>query len=115
MQSTRTPEEYVIPKAAVRLMEHAEAHGWTVRSAWAADTGGSPHFTLALGRLLAGPELAMWRGDRWEYRITWHSRGLPARCMRLFGGWEITPGHPSASNLPSLTKVQEVISNHPVR
>ncbi|GAB1326915.1 hypothetical protein ACE1SV_12540 [Streptomyces sennicomposti] len=113
MKLTEAPTGYEMPKSAAALVEHAQANGWVVRSAWGEDSGGSPYVTVALGRLLTGPEVTMWRGNRWEYQITWHSRGLQAGRLRLFGGWEITPGNPAAHNLPSVAKIRETISNYP--
>lgn len=113
MQLVQAPEGYRMPRAAADLIEHARAHGWAVRSAWAADSGGAPYVTVALGRLLTGPEITMWRGNRWEYQVTWHNRGLAPGRLRLFGGWAITPGSPAAHNLPSVKAIQEEITAHP--
>ncbi|MEU1074343.1 MULTISPECIES: hypothetical protein [unclassified Streptomyces] len=113
MQTTQAPTGYAMPKAAADLVEHATAYGWKVKSVWGKDSGGAPFVTVMLGRLLTGPELTMWGGDRWEYRITWHGRGLPVGRLRLFGGWAVTPESPATHNLPSVKAIREVVMSNP--
>lgn len=108
------PEGYRLPKAAADLISDAEANGWQTGHSWGEDTGGSPFVSVVLLRRLVGPELTKWSGDRWEYRITWHNRGLAAGRVRLFGGWEVTPQNPAAHNLPSLKAIRRTIADNPL-
>jgi hypothetical protein len=110
------PPGYGLPALAAGLVAHAEAHGWQTLVQWTRpDYDGEPFVTVQVGRALTAEEREHHHGDRWTYRLTWHSRGCPPGRVRLFGqGSAITPDEPSGrSPAPSVKAVRAVIEAHP--
>lgn len=109
------PAGYSTPPAALRLVEHARAHGWEVVAQW--NPPGSdvePQHHVEVGRVMRPGEVPDARGDSWRFRLTWHSRGCPPGRVRLFGrGCAITPTRPVWADAPSLKAIHAVICAHP--
>jgi hypothetical protein len=109
------PAGYALPKLAADLVAHAEAHGWTTLTQWTAlGYGGAPFVTVQVGRLVTEADGYLGLGDRWTYKLTWHSGGCAPGKVRLFGnGIAITPDNPGAGYAPSVKAIRAVISEHP--
>lgn len=114
------PAGYTLPAAAQRLIDHATGHGWQALVQWYPAPGGDetaePFVQVCVGRYLTATEQAAedHRGPRWQYLLTWHSRGCPPGRLRRFGqGLAETPTHPATHDAPSLTAITNVITAHP--
>lgn len=109
------PEGYALPKLAVDLVAHAEAHGWVSLAQWTApDYEGEPFVSVQVGRQLRDGEMPGARGDKWVYKLTWHSRDCAAGKVRLFrGSSAVTPDQPAYSDGPSVKAIRAVIEQHP--
>lgn len=112
---TVPPQGYGLPKLATELVAHAEAHGWVSLMQWTPpDYEGEPFVTVQVGRQLRDGEMPDARGDKWIYKITWHSRGCVTGRVRLFGGTSaVTPESPAYSGGPSVKAIRAVIERHP--
>jgi len=109
---------YTLPRAAGQLVKRARECGWRSRVVWTSvRTGhaGEPFVTLRVSRVLTEVELeeGEYRGDRWYFRLVWHSRDCPAGRLRLFSCLASTPDHPGWAPGPSLKGVSGVMSAHP--
>ncbi|MEU0992323.1 hypothetical protein, partial [Streptomyces sp. NPDC005953] len=113
------PTGYTLPKAAADLVAHAAEHGWTTLVQWAPAPGHEeeirePFVTVRVGRRVTAADGYLGTGDRWEYRLTWHSRGCQPGRVRLSGsGLAVTPENPSEGSAPSVAAIRAVIAQHP--
>lgn len=110
------PDGYCLPKLADDLVTLAQAHGWQTLAQWTPPGySGEPYVTVQVGRLISPAERESYRGDRWAYKLTWHSRNCPAGKVRLFGqGTAVTPDDPSGrAGAPSVRAIRAVIAAHP--
>lgn len=111
------PAGYELPKIAVDLMAHAREYGWLTSSQWSAPSYvGEPFVKVEVGRKLDEQEREQRRGDRWLYRLTWHSRDCAPGRVRLFGsGSASTPDYGSAEqhDAPSVKAIRAVIAANP--
>lgn len=110
------PEGYSVPKAVTDLLTHAKAHGWLTAARWTSPTyEGEPFLTVQVGRLVTDEERDDYRGDRWLFSLTWHSRDCaPGKVKRFGQGTAVTPDHPSTHYAPSVKAIRETIATHPV-
>lgn len=118
------PAGYTLPKAAADLIEHARENGWLARATWVhGDDIAEPFVGVYVGRLLldgeepvdASDPYAPVRGDRWAYRVTWHSRDAKPGRVKLFRkSLAITPWCPARHDGPSVKGIRDVISRHPL-
>ena len=108
------PEGYELPKLAADLVAHAEMHGWMALVQWTPPGyEGEPYVTVQVGRLLQDGEMPDARGNKWTYKLTWHSRGCMPGKVRLFGGSSaVTPEQPVYGNGPSVKAIRAVIAAH---
>jgi hypothetical protein len=111
------PAGYALPKLAADLVAYAETHGWTTLVQWTAlGYDGAPFVTVQVGRLTTEADGYLGLGDRWTYKLTWHSGGCAPGKVRLFGsGVAVTPESPGAGSAPSVRAIRAVIEQHPVR
>lgn len=118
---TDAPAGYELPSLAADLIERAGSHGWKTAVEWFVD--GEPFVHVHVGRKLITGEVpvdpadpyATVRGDRWLYRVCWHSRGAKQGRMKLFRGTLAqTPWRPQWADGPSVRGIRVVISRHPV-
>lgn len=109
------PAGYELPRIATDLMAHAEAHGWTAGVQWTQPSySGEPFAVVEVGRKLDGLERDQHRGDRWRYRLTWHSRDCVPGKVKLFrSGLARTPGNPADHDAPSVKTIRAVIEANP--
>lgn len=117
------PEGYALPKLAADLMACAEANGWLTRAIWVAGPEiEEPFVSVDVGRKLAPGEdpedpsdrYAPVRGDKWAYRVTWHSRGCAPGKLRLFRQpLASTPWRPAHHDGPSVRRIQDMILAFP--
>ena len=122
--STDAPDGYTLPKQAADLATYAAAHGWLTRTIWVAGEGiDEPFVTVDVGRKLADVEdapvdpsdqYAPVRGDRWAYRVTWHSRDAQPGKLKLFRRpGAVTPWRPAYHDGPSVKGIMQIISRFP--
>lgn len=109
---------YALPRAAGQLVSRAREYGWLSRVVWTSVRNGhvdEPFVTVGLARVLteAEQDSGAYRGDRWRYRLTWHSCDCPVGRLRLFSSLAWTPDHPGWGPGPSLKAVRAVMSAHP--
>lgn len=111
------PQGYALPKLAADLVAHAEAHGWATLVQWTAlGYDGDPFVAVQVGRLVAEADGYLGLGDRWTYKLTWHSRDCDPGKVRLFGsGTAVTPANPGGHYAPSIKAIRAVIEQHPAR
>lgn len=111
------PVGYTLPKAAADLIPYARAHGWEGRAQWTPPGAVPVWVTVHIGRIRTATEQAalhLGTGDRWYYRLTWHSRDCPPGRVRRFGqGLAETPDRPATHDAPSLRRIRETITAHP--
>ncbi|MFI0736830.1 hypothetical protein ACH4PU_01795 [Streptomyces sp. NPDC021100] len=108
------PHGYALPKAAADLVAHAAALGWRTLVWWGTSSSDEPFVTVQVGRLLEQDAQPDHRGDRWTYRLTWHSRGCPPGRVRRFGRCLAqTPDQPWTHDGPSLKSIRQVVTDHP--
>jgi hypothetical protein len=109
------PAGYELPKAATDLLAFAEAHGWMAQAQWTSpEYDGEPYVSVQVARRVTEAERDQYRGDRWSYQLTWHSRDCAAGKVRRFGsGTAITPGSPSTHDAPSVKAIRAVIEANP--
>lgn len=109
------PEGYSTPKAVADLMAFAESHGWRTSAQWTAlGYAGEPYLTVKVGRLVPTEDREEYRGDRWVYSLTWHSRDCAPGKTRRFGqGTAQTPDRPATHGAPSVKAIREVIAANP--
>jgi hypothetical protein len=112
------PTGYTLPPTARRLIDHATAHGWQTAARWYPPPGAEHAEVLVevlVGRRLTPAEAAEdHRGEKWEYTLSWHSRGCQPRRLRLFGqGLAETPADPAVHHAPSVASITAVITAHP--
>ena len=114
---TTPPQGYELPKLAADLVAHAEAHGWLSLVQWTPpDYPGEPFVSVQVGRRLQEGEMPDARGDKWVYKLTWHSRGCAVGKVRLFvRGTAATPDSPADSDAPSVKEIRAVIAANPVQ
>jgi hypothetical protein len=110
------PAGYETPKAVTDLVAHATAHGWSTSAVWTAlGYAGEPFLTVQVGRLVSEDDREDYRGDRWVYSLTWHSRGCAQGKVKRFGqGTAVTPDQPATRYAPSVKAIRETIAAHPV-
>jgi hypothetical protein len=110
------PEGYAVPKAVTDLLAHATAHGWRTSAVWTAlGYEGEPFLRVQVGRLVSEDDREDYRGDRWVYSLTWHSRGCAQGKVKRFGqGTAVTPDQPATHYAPSVKAIRETIAAHPV-
>lgn len=112
------PAGYTLPKAAADLVAHAEAHGWLTLVQWDPEPGYEgdceTFVTVQVGRRVVASDGYVGPGDRWVYKLTWHSRDcLPGRLRRFGAGHAVTPDCPAGGCAPSVRGISAVISTHP--
>lgn len=109
------PEGYTLPKQAADLVAHAEAHGWLTLVQWTAlGYDGDPFVAVQVGRLTTEADGYLGLGDRWTYKLTWHSGGCAPGKVRRFGsGSAVTPANPASHYAPSVKAIRTVIEQHP--
>ncbi|MFD9442100.1 hypothetical protein [Streptomyces sp. NPDC060001] len=109
------PEGYSTPKAAADLMAFAESHGWRTSAVWTAlGYEGEPFLTVQVGHLVGDESREQYRGDRWVYSLTWHSRDCAPGKTRRFGqGTAQTPDKPATHGAPSVKAIRDVIAANP--
>lgn len=109
------PNGYELPRLAADLMAHAEAHGWTARVSWTPPGySREPYTDVEVGLMLDGLEREQHRGDRWYYKLCWHSRDCAPGKVRLFGsGLAQTPDSPRVRDAPSVKAIRAVIEANP--
>lgn len=109
------PAGYELPKLAVDLVAHAEAHGWLSLVEWTPpDYEGEPYVSVQVGRQLAEGELPDEPGRKWIYQLTWHSRDCaPGKVRRFRAGLARTPDRPMPHDGPSVKAIRAVIEQHP--
>lgn len=120
---TEAPDGYTLPKQAADLMAHATANGWLTRAIWVHGPDiEEPFVSVDVGRKLAAgeqpvcptDEYAPVRGDKWAYRVTWHSRDCKPGRLRLFRKpLAATPWRPAHYDGPSVKGIRDVIARHP--
>ncbi|MBT2412699.1 hypothetical protein J7I94_19395 [Streptomyces sp. ISL-12] len=108
------PAGYAVPKAVSDLLSFAEAHGWRTSALWTAPGyEGEPFLNVQVGRLVPVNERGNYRGDRWMYSLTWHSRDCAPGKVRRFGqGTAVTPDNPATRGAPSVNAIREVIAEN---
>lgn len=109
------PDGYTLPRPAANLVSHAQAHGWLTLIQWTPPGWDrEPFVTVHVGRKVMAGELDDARGDRWSYKLTWHSRDCQSGKLRLFGsGLASTPDRPASHDAPSVKAITAVIAQHP--
>lgn len=108
------PEGYALPSAAETLISHARTHGWKTSVEWTSTGGREVFATVRVGRRVLPEETTGFRGDRWKFSYTWHSRGCAPGRLRLFGsGLAETPSSPRTHDAPSLKKTRQIIHDNP--
>jgi hypothetical protein len=109
------PEGYSLPKAVTDLISYAESHGWRTSALWTAlGYDGEPYVKVDIGRLVPADERDEYRGDRWVYSLTWHSRDCAPGKVRRFGqGTAVTPDNPATRGAPSVKAIKAVIAGNP--
>lgn len=117
---TVPPAGYTLPSAAQRLIDHATAHAWQGIAQWypppGQDDDAEPQLRIIVGRYLTTEEQAAeyHRSNKWQYTLTWHSRGCAPGRLALFGqGLAVTPDDPAVGCAPSVTAITAVITAHP--
>jgi hypothetical protein len=120
--TTGAPDGYTLPKAAADLIALAEANGWLARAIWTSEEVDDPFVCVDVGRKLVDGEepvdpadpYAPVRGDKWAYRVTWHSRDARPGQLKLFRRpLAATPWRPAHHDGPSVKGIREVIERHP--
>jgi hypothetical protein len=110
------PAGYALPAAAAGLVAHAEAHGWLTLVQWTSlGYDGAPFVTIQVGRQLREGEMPDARGNKWIYKVTWHSYGCQPGKVRLFSSGAETPGRPVYHDGPSVKAIRAVIEQHPAQ
>jgi hypothetical protein len=109
------PAGYAVPKTVSDLLSFAEAHGWRTSALWTAPNyEGEPFLSVQVGRLVPEEEREDYRGDRWVYSFTWHSRDCaPGKVRRFRQGLANTPDNPATHGAPSLKALRDVIAANP--
>jgi hypothetical protein len=109
------PAGYTVPKAVTDLLAHAKAHGWLARASWTPPNyEGEPFLRVEVGRLVTDEEREEYRGDRWMYSLTWHSRDCaPGKVKRFGQGTAVTPDDPATHYAPSVKAIRAVIADNP--
>lgn len=109
------PEGYRTPKAAAELIAFAELHGWRTSALWTSiGYAGDPFLNVEVGHLVPDEEREEYRGDRWVYSLTWHSRDCAPGKTRRFGqGTAQTPDNPATHGAPSVKGIRDVIAANP--
>ncbi|WP_405620339.1 hypothetical protein [Streptomyces sp. NBC_00076] len=109
------PEGYSTPKAVTDLLSFAESHGWATSATWTAlGYAGEPFLNVKVGHLVPEEERENYRGDRWVYSLTWHSRDCAPGKTRRFGqGTAVTPDNPATHGAPSVKAIRDVIAKNP--
>ncbi|MFH8405479.1 hypothetical protein ACH4FX_11995 [Streptomyces sp. NPDC018019] len=114
LMTSTPPDGYAVPKTVTGLVTYATAYGWKTLVQWAADSGGNPFVNVEIGRLLTADEAKRQRGDRFDFRLTYHSRSCTPGMLKRFGtGLAQTPDKPQWHDAPALWKIREVIYLNP--
>lgn len=109
------PAGYELPKAATDLMTFVEAHGWMAQAQWTSpEYEGEPYVRVQVARRVGESERELYRGDRWSYQLTWHSRDCAPGKVRRFGsGTAVTPESPNTHDAPSVKAIRAVVEANP--
>lgn len=105
------PAGYSVPKTVSDLVTFAQERGWLTSTLWTEPGySGEPFLNVEIGRLVPVDERENYRGDRWHYKFTWHSRDCAPGKVRRFGqGLATTPDSPATHAAPSLKALRAVI------